>query len=104
MTCPSDGRGYYPAQPIRKPISAVTSDGRTAPSFPFETVAVPMRGRPTGLESQRRKGKFLALMAAGADPVDARKQAGIAADRALRIVTDSSYAEVVKALQEELAA
>lgn len=95
---------YSPSQLPGIGISAVTSDGRTAPAHPFETQVMPMAGRPTGVDAQRRKGRFLTLMAEGVDPVEARKEAGIAADRALRIVTDSSFQDIVRALRDELAA
>jgi hypothetical protein len=63
-----------------------------------------MSGRPTGIDSLRRRSKFLLLLAEGVDAVEARKQAGVDPDRALRIVTDSSFAEIVQALRAELAA
>lgn len=56
--------------------------------------------RPTASESRARKARFLCLIAEGCDAVNARKQAGIDADRALRIVTESDYLDVVRAIRE----
>jgi hypothetical protein len=56
-------------------------------------------GRPGKDDSLRRKGIFLALMAEGHDAVAARKKAGIHPDRALRIVTESGFLEIVQALR-----
>lgn len=58
--------------------------------------------RPESRDSRARAGKFLCLIASGADVVAARKQAGIDPDRALRIVTESDFAEIVSTIREHL--
>lgn len=57
-------------------------------------------GRPRGDEARARKAHFLCLIADGRDAVEARKESGIDPDRALRIVTESDYLDVVRAIRE----
>jgi len=61
------------------------------------------QGRPTALQSKQRTGRFLILVAEGRDIVEARKEAGIDADRALRIVGESDFREIVDAIRERFA-
>lgn len=57
-------------------------------------------GRPTASDSRARKAHFLCLIADGKDAVQARKLSGIDPDRALRIVTESDYLDVVRAIRD----
>lgn len=55
--------------------------------------------RPTRLQSLRRKARFLHLLADGVDVVEARKQARLDPDAALRVVTECDFRELVALLR-----
>jgi len=59
-------------------------------------------GRPRKPEAIRRRGHFLCLFAAGVDPVEARKQAGIDADTALVVACKKDFQQLVQALRDGL--
>jgi hypothetical protein len=56
-------------------------------------------GRPTKVEQARRRSLFLSAIANGCDVVQARRQAQLNPDDALRIVTESGFLEIVQALR-----
>jgi hypothetical protein len=62
-------------------------------------VAMPRPGRPTKVEQARRRSLFLSAIANGCDVVQARRQAQLNPDDALRIVTESGFLEIVQALR-----
>lgn len=56
--------------------------------------------RPTASESRRRKVAFLCAVASGTAADQAAKDAGLDPWRALRIVTESDFNDVVRAIRE----
>lgn len=63
-----------------------------------------MQGRPRAADSRARHARFLELVAAGVAYAEAAQVARIGPWRALRLVSDPGFCEVVRALREEAAA
>lgn len=57
------------------------------------------RGRPSADESRLRTQRFLCLIADGMDAEQAAREAKIGPWRALRIVTESDFREIVQAIR-----
>lgn len=55
--------------------------------------------RPNGIESARRKARFLTLIAEGSDAEHAAREAGLSPWRALRIVTEADFLDIVRAIR-----
>jgi len=62
------------------------------------------RGRPTAVQVQAQASRFLCLIAEGHDAKTAAKTAGLNPWRALDIVTESSFTDIVQAIREGVAA
>lgn len=58
-----------------------------------------MRGRPNAPETRARTGRFLCLIAEGMDAEQAARAAKIGPWRALRIVTETDFREIVEAIR-----
>lgn len=56
-------------------------------------------GRPSRDESERRTARFLCAVADGKDAVEAAKAAHLSPWKALRIVTESDFRDVVQAIR-----
>jgi hypothetical protein len=59
-----------------------------------------MQGRPHAADSRARHASFLELVAAGASYFEASKAARLSANKALRIVSEPTFADVVLAIRE----
>jgi hypothetical protein len=58
-------------------------------------------GRPDAEEAQRRKGKFLTLIADGLVADEAAVKAGVSLKRALRIASDPEFQAQVQAIRDD---
>lgn len=59
-----------------------------------------MSGRPTATDSRARAARFLTLVAEGLPADEAAKQAQLGPWKALRIVSEASFNDVVRAIRE----
>ena len=60
----------------------------------------PQQGRPHSTDTRERTAKFLCLVAAGMPADQAAKQAKLGPWRALRIISESSYADLLAAIRD----
>lgn len=60
----------------------------------------PRSGRPTANDAAHRKARFLTLIADGADAEQAARKANLSPWRALKIVTECDFNDVVRAIRE----
>lgn len=59
-----------------------------------------MPGRPTATDSRARAARFLTLVAEGLPADEAAKAANLGPWKALRIVSEASFNDVVRAIRE----
>lgn len=68
---------------------------------PLDKIWSAREGRPSAEESRLRTSRFLTLVASGVEADVAAKQAKIGPWRALRIVTEATYHDVVQAIRDD---